>query len=297
VIDAFIKQATRIPLRLRRPTDHARLGQQRSRQRGGGLAFDRITPYQPGDVVSRINWAATARHGGTTPLVNVYHEEKDFTVMLLVDLSASMRFGSTRLTKRARAAEVCASLVYSALVEHNRVGFLGLTAEVEHFLPPSQAPAYQRLILEHIMADSAAPTPVNFAAATTALERCLPQPALIFLLSDFLLQDTQPLESALSRLSRRHEVIALHILDPLERMFPIGTARLVMRDLETQQVQAYSLTRANQRRMAEQTQARHTHVQLLFQRLRVPYLSITPQSNYHHDLSRLFVNGYGRVSA
>jgi uncharacterized protein (DUF58 family) len=112
--------------------------------RGTGMEFDRLKEYQEGDRIRSINWAATARRGGTPLVVNTYYEENESTVMLLVDLSASMDFGSVRLSKKALAAEVSASLVYSALVAHHRVGFLGFTAQADLYWPPDSLRTYQR---------------------------------------------------------------------------------------------------------------------------------------------------------
>jgi uncharacterized protein (DUF58 family) len=273
------------------------LGQQRSRQRGAGLEFDQLTEYASGGTVRRINWAATARRGSDTPLVNVYYEEQDFTVMLLVDLSASMDFGSTRLTKKTLSAEICASLVHSALVAHNRVGFLGFTSRLVCSLPPCQAKHYQWAIPERILACAADPAPVDFSTAATALERWVKSPALVFLLSDFLTDDLPQFERALTRVCRQHEIVALRVTDPLEMTFPSGTARLVTRDLETNRVQVYNLTRKNRQRMAAHAQAHATQLSSVLKRAGVPYLTVTPHSNYCDELSRLFLPGYRSAKA
>ena len=297
LIDAILRQVTRLPLRLRRQARQTRLGQQQSRRRGAGVEFDQLKEYLYGDPVRSINWAATARRGSETPLVNVYHEEQDCTVMLLVDLSASMDFGSTRLSKKARAAEICASVVYSALMSHNRVGFLGMTSGGEAYLPPCQAQGYQRTIPERILAGTTAAAPVDFQLAVTTLERRVKPPALVFVLSDFLTDDLEGLTRALMRLQRRYECVALRLVDPLEITFPVGTARIVTRDLETQRVQAFSLTRKNHQRMAAQAHAHAAQLDAVFQQCGVAHRTITPHSNYHHDLCRLFLLDPRRVIA
>jgi uncharacterized protein (DUF58 family) len=141
------------------------------------------------------------------------------------------------------------------------------------------------------------PTPVDFWTAATTLERCAKSPALVFLLSDFLTEDIPQLERALARLCRRHEIIVLRVTDPLEVTLPSGTARLITQDLETKRVQAYSLTRKNRQRMAEYTRAQSRQFHSLLQRVGVPYLTITPHSDYCSDLSRLFLSGYRRAKA
>jgi uncharacterized protein (DUF58 family) len=297
LIDAVLRQVTRLPLRLRRRTQQARLGQQQSRRRGAGMEFDQIKEYLYGDPVRSINWAATARRGSAMPLMNVYHEEQDFTVMLLVDLSASMDFGSTRLTKKTRAAEICASVAYSALLGHNRVGFLGVTSAVESYLPPGQTPGSERAIVERILAATSAATPVDFQLAVSVLERRVKPPALVFCLSDFLTDDIPGLARALTRLQRRYEGIALRLTDPLETTLPAGTARIVTRDLETNRVRAFSLTRKNHQRMAAQARMYEAQLDAVFQQCGVPHRTITPHSNYYHDLCSLFSSPPRRVIA
>ena len=137
--------------------------------------------------------------------------------------------------------------------------------------------------------ETTAAMPVDFQMAVTVLERRVKPPALVFFLSDFLTDDMSGLARALTRLQRRYECIALRVTDPLETTFPVGTARLVTRDFETNRVQALSLTRKNHQRMAAQAGAYEAQLDAVFQQCRVAYRTITPHSNYHHDLCSLFL--------
>lgn len=297
MIDTILQNIAHIPLSVRWLSHQARLGQHRSRQRGSGLDFDQIREYQPGESIRKINWAATARRGSATPLVNTYYEEKDLTVMLLVDLSASMHFGSTRLTKRSLAAEISASLVYSALLSHDRVGLLGFAGDVACYLPPRQERTYQRLIPEAILDREASSGAADWWTAVSRLEQWVPRPTLMFLLSDFLTDDHEGLQRALKRLGQRHDPIALVVTDPLEQTLPSGPARLVSRDLETGAVRSYSLTRANRRRMAEHTAARQAQLDQMFRHFRMPYLTVTTDGNYIDELRQLVLSRHRRASA
>ncbi|ETW95855.1 MAG: hypothetical protein ETSY1_28935 [Candidatus Entotheonella factor] len=297
IIDTLLQHVARIPLSVRWLAHQVRLGEHRSHQRGSGLDFDQIREYQPGEPIRKINWAATARRGSATPLVNAYYEEKDLTVMLLADLSASMNFGSTRLTKRDLAAEISASLVYSTLLSHDRVGLLGFAGDVVCYLPPRQERAYQRRIPEAILQSEAGSDPADWWTAVSRLEHWVKRPTLMFLLSDFLADDNEPLQRALKRLCHRHDPIALVVTDPLEQMLPVGTARMVCRDLETGAVRSLSLSRANQRRMAEHTAARQAELGQMFHRLRMPFLTVTPDGNYIDELRQLVLSRHRRASA
>ncbi|HEY7711129.1 MAG TPA: DUF58 domain-containing protein [Candidatus Entotheonella sp.] len=296
MMDTILQHVTRIPLSVHWLAHQVRLGQHRSRQRGSGLDFDQIREYLPGEAIRKINWTATARRGSGMPLVNTYAEEKDLTVMLLVDLSASMNFGSTRLTKRALAAEISASLVYSTLITHDRVGLLGFADDVACYLPPRQARTYQRLIPESILNSESGSDPADWWTAVSCLERWVTRPTLMFLLSDFLTDDRERLRRALKRLCRRHDLIALVVTDPLEQALPTGTARMVSRDLETGAVRSYSLTRTNQRRMAERIEAQRAQLGQLFRHLSMPYLTVTPDRHYIDDLRQLVLRRNRRVS-
>ena len=231
------------------------------------------------------------------PLVNAYYEEKDLTVMLLADVSASMQFGSTRLTKQALAAEISASLVYSTLITHDRVGLLGFADDVACYLPPRQERTYQRRIPQAILQSKSGSGPADWWTAVSRLEHWVTRPTLMFLLSDFLCDDRDRLRPALKRLCRRHDPIALVVRDPLEQTLPTGPARIVSRDLETGAVRSYSLTRANQRRMAERAEARQTQLDQMFRQLRMPYLTVTSDGNYSDGLSQLLLGRNRRVSA
>ena len=297
MIDALLQHITRIPLNVRWLTHQSRLGLHKSQQHGSGLEFDQIMEYRHGEAIRKINWAATARQGGDTPFVNVYYEEKDLTVMLLVDMSASMDFGSVRLTKKALTAEIAASLVYSALAGHDRIGCLGFASAVVSYFPPQHSRMYQRAIPESLLTGGSAQAAANFANAVDCLARLVKRQALVFLLSDFLTDDLQGLEQALRRLCRLHEVIGLIVTDPLETSLPAGASRLMTRDLETGQLRSYRLTRRNQRRMAHHEHTRRAQLHQVFQRLGVSYMTVTPHSNYGADISHLLLTRHRRASA
>jgi len=289
MIETLLQRVTRIPLRTWCRAYDPRLGRSQSRLRGAGMEFDQLKEYQEGDRIRTINWAATARRGGTPLVVNTYYEEKELTVMLLVDLSASMDFGSVRLSKKALAAEVSASLVYSALVTHNRVGFLGFTSQADLYWPPRWLRAYQRGIPEAILQASSTRAVANIEAAVSALEDRLKHPALVFLMSDFLSDDPQQFSQALLRLWGQHDLIALLITDPRESTLPPGNAHMAMRDLETGEVMVYHFSRQNRHAMATRAQARYAQLQQMFRDLGIPYVMLTPQSDYSADLTQVFL--------
>lgn len=297
MIEAILEQVTRISLPLIRLVSQKRLGEHRSRQRGSGFDFDQIKEYQQGEPVRKVNWAATARKGNMTPLINTYYEDRNSTVMLLVDLSTSMDFGSQRVTKKTLAAEICASLVYSALVTHECVGYMGFAAGVETYLPPRQSWRYQRAIPEQILTSQVTPAPVSFSCAVTCLEKWLKQPSLIFLLSDFLTEQLGELRQSLRKLKQRHDLIPVLIADPLELSLPARRARIITRDLETGKTVHLSFTRKNQRAIEGRMRSRQLQLGEIFESLQMDHLTITANSNYAEDLSQLFLSCHRKASA
>jgi uncharacterized protein (DUF58 family) len=287
MIEAILQHVTQIPLPIRWMAQHTRLGQHESRQRGSGMDFDQIKEYQQGETVRKVNWAATARKGSLTPLVNAYYEERDLSVILVVDLSASMDFGSTRLTKRSLAAEICASLVYSALASHDRVGLLGFASDVVCYLPPRHTWNYQRAIPQHILTAQAGTGAVNFWAVVESVEKWIKHRSLMFLLSDFLTDNTAEIGQALTQLRRKHDLITLLVNDPLEHHLPTAHARLVTCDLETGHLTFYSFTRKNQRSMEARRRSREAELGQMFGKLGLPHLTVTPTSNYTEELAQL----------
>ena len=295
MIEAILEGVCYIPYRFRGWSHQQRLGRRQSRLRGGGLEFDRIRPYQPGESTRRINWTATARQGNRSLFVNTYYEDKALTVMLVVDLSASMDFGTKRLTKKALAAELSASLVYSALMSNDRIGLLGFTSEVACYIPPGQARHYQWLIPQAILQYDSTRARADCWAMVTALQRRLKHRALVFLFSDFLTAEPTQLARTFEVLRYQHDVVSIMVSDPREMDLPAGSGRMVTRDLETGQIAAYRFSRRNQRRMVRTAQARQQQLQALWQRLGIDHVTVTAASNYHEDLTQMFLMSRGRV--
>ena len=296
MMEALLQRVCFIPYRGRGVSYHQRLGHRRSRRRGEGLEFDQIREYQTGEGVRRVNWAATARRGNSTLLVNHYYEDKALTLMLLVDLSASMDFGSQRLTKKMLAAELSASLVFSALRCNDRIGLIGFTSEIACYIPPQQAHQYQWAIPEAILYHDSTRATANFWAAAMALQQHVKHRSLVFLLSDFFSDDTDQLTQTLLWLRHKHNLVSLRLADPREMSLPSGRARMTARDLETGKRMVYSFSSRRRRRMADQAQAQQQRLSELHEQLGISHLTVMPESDYGEDLTHLFLAPGRRVS-
>ncbi len=287
LMESILQRMCYIPYRTRWQAHQMRLGQRASRQRGEGLEFDQIRAYQAGEGIRRVNWAATARTGYTSLFVNSYYDEKDLTVMVLVDLSGSMDFGSARLTKKALAAEISASLVYSALTCHDRIGLLGFTSEVACYFPPGHDRSYQWMIPEAILDHDSTQARADFGAVAQALQVYLKRRSLVFLLSDFLTDDTDHLARALESMRGQHDLRTIWLADPREQEIPVTHAVMRTRDLETGAYVTLRLSRRNCRRLAQAAQAHQARLQAIWQDLDIAYVQVTPESDYETDMTHL----------
>ena len=190
-------------------------GEYSSAFRGRGVEFSEVREYQAGDDIRTIDWNVTARLG--TAYVKRYLEERELSVIFLVDASASGRFGTRLRTKHTLAVEACAVLALAAARNNDRVGAVWATDRVERFVPPRRGRRHAQRVINDLLAFEPAGTATDLAAALRFLDPILRRRAVVFLVSDFLTTGYRP---DLERLARRHDVIALQLYDPRERELP-----------------------------------------------------------------------------
>jgi uncharacterized protein (DUF58 family) len=190
-------------------------GEYSSAFRGRGVEFAEVREYQPGDDVRTIDWNVTARLGSA--YVKRYLEERELTVMFVVDFSASDRFGSRVRTKGQLGVEVAAVLALAAARNNDRVGASFFTDRVEHYVAPAKGRRHVLRLISELLAFEPRDAGTDLAKALEELEPTLRRRGVIFILSDFL---TPGYETVLGRLARRHDVVALQLLDPRERELP-----------------------------------------------------------------------------
>lgn len=206
-----------IELRTRKLVNDSLAGAYRSAFKGRGIEFDTIRPYEPGDDVRLIDWSVTARTGFV--FVKQYIEERELTVMLVMDTSASFLFGSGEQKKRDLAAEIGSVLAYSAIFNNDKVGLLLFSTRNELYVPPQKGRNHVLRLIRDLLSAQPSAAGTDIAAALQMASRSLKRRSIIFLLSDFL----APVESyatELSLLSHHHDVIALIVNDVLESSWP-----------------------------------------------------------------------------
>jgi len=225
-----LRQVRRIEVRTRRLVDSRFAGEYRSLFKGQGMEFAEVREYQPGDEVRAIDWNVSARMG--KPFVKRYVEERELTVMLAVDLSGSSRFGTRARFKHDLAIELAGVLSLAAVRNNDRVGLMLFSDRVEHALPPRKGRKHALRLIRDLLTVEPTGRGTSMAVTVDRLMRLLPHRSVVFLASDFLTAD---IEKPLARLAQRHDVIAVTLEDPAERVLPdVGPARL--EDPETGEV-------------------------------------------------------------
>jgi uncharacterized protein (DUF58 family) len=261
--------------------------------KGGGLEFDKISRYDLGENPRWINWAATARIGGQHILKNTYIEERELYLILVVDLSKSMEFGSERVSKRRLAAEIAATLAYSAWRVGDPIGLIGYTVKIEIHLKPQRQKAYNFLIPQNVLSFQ---TQHGTQGKVSSVFESLPaKRALVFWLSDFL-EELAEIKKALKVMGSRHDVIPVVLHDPRERELPQYRGGLRLRDLETGMERMLWFTKKNRATFHAEAKKREEDLNSLFKQLNLDYLWIDPKTDYLLEITKLFLSRRRRRS-
>ena len=279
----ILRQVKLIELRTRGLVNSVFTGEYRSVFKGQGMEFSEVREYQPGDEVRSIDWNVTARM--RRPFVKRYIEERELTVMLVVDLSGSERFGTVKRFKSELASELAAVLAMSAIRNNDRVGVLLFTDRVEHVIPPRKGRRHVLRIIRDLLAFEPVGRGTDMVTAIDYVARMLNEHAIVFIVSDFLEAD---IDHPLKLLAQRHDVVAVTVEDPSERLLPdIGVARLIDPETgETFEVDTSSpLVRDSysQRVSAEREARKH-----LLRRLAIDEVAVRTEAGVVEPLLRFF---------
>ncbi|NUQ94671.1 MAG: DUF58 domain-containing protein [Gemmatimonadaceae bacterium] len=281
----ILRQVKLIELRTRGLVNSLFTGEYHSVFKGQGMEFAEVREYQPGDEVRSIDWNVTARM--RRPFVKRYVEERELTVMLAVDLSGSERFGTQGRFKSELATELGAVLGMSAVRNNDRVGAVLFTDQIEHVLPPKKGRRHALRLIRDLLAFEPKGCRTDLAGTLQYLERMLKQHTIVFIISDFLEAE---IEKPLKRLAQRHDVVAITVEDPSERVLPdVGLARFV--DPETGATIDVDTSDADVRsRFARATEAEREARKHLLRRLAIDEIVVRTDSGYVEPLLRFFRN-------
>ncbi|MBY0523132.1 MAG: DUF58 domain-containing protein [Gemmataceae bacterium] len=262
-----VQQIRRLQLRARRAVEDLLGGEYHSVFKGMGMAFEEVREYQPGDDIRAIDWNVTARMGH--PFIKRYIEERELTVMLVVDCSGSQQFGTQLQQKREVAAELAALLAFCAISNNDKVGLIAFTDRVERFVPPRKGTRHALRLIRDVLFFQPEHHGTSIKQGLDYLNRVQHRRAIVFLLSDFL---DQGYERHFQRTGRRHDMTAVRIADPREEELPpVGlleledaeTGRRLLLDTTSPQVREVYAQAGRKRREALQQLSRSSRVDLI----------------------------------
>ena len=289
-VPEILKKIRKLELRTRRFVETAFAGQYHSVFKGRGMNFDEFRQYDFGDEIRSIDWNVTARMG--EPFVRKYVEERELTVILLIDVSASGSFGSVNASKRELAAEVASLLAFCAIRNSDKVGLILFTDVVELYIAPKKGRTHILRLIREILFYEPAGKKTDLAKPLDFLNRVTIRRAVVFVISDF---HAQNYEKALTICSRRHDLIAVVIEDPGERSLPkIGTVRVE----DPERGSVFEIDFSNPRvrsefsKRAEQEGAER---ELLFRRKNIDSIVLRTDRDYFPPLRSFFLRRESRL--
>lgn len=279
----ILRKVRRIEIRTNRVVNETLAGRYHSVFRGRGMEFSEVREYQPGDDIRTIDWNVTSRMGH--PYIKKYVEERELTVLLAVDCSASDRFGTTAQTKGEVAAEVAALIAFTAIKNNDRVGLLMFTDEVELFLPPAKGVEHVLRVVRELLIFKPQRLGTDLALGLDRVNHLVRKRAVVFLISDYL---DSGYERQLRLTARRHDLIAVTLDDPREAELPaLGLLRLT--DAETGREMVIDTARRSVRRaFAQAARQRHEARAELLRRAGVDRVGIRTDRPYEQPLLQFF---------
>jgi uncharacterized protein (DUF58 family) len=259
-------------------------GQYHSVFKGSGIAFSEVRQYIPGDDIRQIDWNVSARMN--EPYIKLFVEEREMTVLLLVDMSASGRFGSREQEKRELAAELGAVFAFSAIRNNDRVGLIIFTDEVERFVPPKKGKKHVLRVISEILSFTPRSPRTSIGGALDFLGRIARRRAVAFLISDFL-APLSTYERSLRIAARRHDLVPITVTDPLEEGFPsVGLVEL--EDPETGEVLVFDTSGPEARAFATQSRKAREAREALWKRLSLDAITLHTDRPYLQALTGFF---------
>ncbi len=227
----LLKKVRKIEIKTRRLSDHIFGGEYHSTFKGRGMTFSEVRQYQYGDDVRNIDWNVTARYN--EPYIKVFEEERELTMMLMVDVSGSEMFGTSNQFKKEIITEISATLAFSALQNNDKAGLILFSDEVELFIPPKKGKSHVLRIIRELLEFKPKSNHTNLAEALKFMTSVMKKKAIVFVLSDFIADDYQ---QTLKITGKKHDVTGIRVYDKREETIPnIGMVQ--MQDAETGAVQ------------------------------------------------------------
>jgi len=286
----IIRKIRRIQITASRLVNESLAGEYHSVFKGRGMEFDEVREYQHGDDVRTIDWNVTSRAG--RPFVKRYVEERELTVMLLIDASASGAFGSGDKTKSEVAAEISALLAFSAIKNNDRVGAILFTDRIEKFIAPRRGSTHVLRVIREVLFCKPERRGTRIQKALDHLNLVLHKHSVVFLISDLL---DQGFEQSLKAANRRHDIVVIHIVDSREKELP-NAGILELRDAETGEIVRVDTSLPRVRAIYRENWERHqAGLARLFTSHRLDHIAIETNKPYDIPLVRFFEERSKRI--
>jgi len=279
----LLKKVRLIEIKTRGLSNQIFSGEYHAAFKGRGMAFSEVRQYTPGDEIRTIDWNVTARFN--EPYVKVFEEEREITVQLLVDVSGSEAFGSSKQLKREVLTEICAVLAFSAIKNNDKVGVLFFSDKVEKYIPPKKGKSHILRIIRELIEFKPENKGTDIGKALGYFSNITKKRSICFVLSDFM---DPNFEDALKIANRKHDVVALQVSDKSERQIPkLGLVRF--RDAETGQQRWVNTNDSRVRKKFEANARKHDEfVKDIFRRAGVDAAHINTEDGYIKPLKSLF---------
>jgi uncharacterized protein (DUF58 family) len=283
ISDELLKKVKRIEINTRKKVTDLLTGNFKSQFKGQGMQFSEHRVYVAGDDVRHIDWKVTAR--SHNPVIKKYEEERELSVMLVIDCSGSEFFASQNATKSEVMAELAGMIAYAATLSGDRVGAILFAGEVEQILPAKKGRNHLMRLIRDVLTHEPRTRGTNLSGALMAASRIMKHSGVVFVLSDFLAKDYG---QSLKRLARKHDVVAIEVYDKLERNAP-GLGRLELLDAESGKVVSVDPgSYTFQKWWQEFRQKNATETQTLLKSAGVSRVEISTEEDYGEALVRFF---------
>ncbi len=258
-------------------------GEYQSAFKGRGMAFSEVREYQPGDDIRTIDWKVTARFNH--PYIKIFEEERELTLMLLIDVSGSENYGSGKTLKREIITEIAAVLAFSAIQNNDKIGVILFSDKVEKFIPPKKGRSHVLMIIRELLNFQPTSTGTNISEALQYFSNVIKKKCTAFLISDFM--DTGFTDS-LKSVRNKHDIIGLRLYDPIEINFP-SVGLINIRDAETGRVLTVDTGSRKFKKEYYNIRRKHSdHLRDVFKKSGIDYAAISTNESYVTPLINLF---------
>ena len=284
----ILKRVRKIEIKTRGLSNEIFAGKYHTAFRGRGMSFSEVREYRLGDDVRDIDWNVTAR--SRTPHIKIYEEERELTMMLMVDVSGSRKFGSTEQTKQNIITEIAAVLAFSAAQTGDKVGCIFFSDKVEKFIPPKKGRSHILMIIRSLIEFTPQSEGTALSEAVRYMTNVNKKRCTTFILSDFInpKSDMTPLEDALKIATSRHDLVAIRVSDPRDKMLP-DVGIIEMRDAESgEKVWVDSSSAAVREYFAQQWESRNLQMENLLKHNRIDTAEVATDADYVAELIKLF---------